>query len=64
MEIDTGVAAVTLKVRLPVIPFAVAERVVLPVATDVIEPVELTVATEGAEELQVAAVNKWVVPSE
>ena len=62
---DTRVALVTVSVVAPEMPPNVAVTVVSPAATDVANPLEaaalLTVATPGAEELQVTDVVRFCV---
>ena len=67
--IDTNVAAVTVRVVLPVIVPLVAEMVVVPtlaaVASPLVPAVLLIVATAGLEEAQVTCcVRSWVELSE
>jgi len=64
MAMETKVAAVTVKVEEPAMPTAAAAIVVWPVEALVASPLALAVATDGADELQVAdAVRSSVLPS-
>ena len=61
---DTKAGAVTVRVVEPVKPPELAEIVLVPCARLVARPPALTVATVGADEVQVGAVVKlFVVPS-
>jgi hypothetical protein len=62
-EIEVSTAAVTVSVAEPLIAPDVAVMVAVPWATLVASPLLLTVATDVAEEIQVAVlVRVWVVP--
>ena len=68
-EMDTSVAAVTVRVVDPDIPPLVAFKVVLPVATLVARPslpvaLETAATEEFVEDQVAAAVKSWVVLSE
>ncbi len=65
IDIKDRVADVTVSVVLPEIFTRLAVMVVAPVATAVARPVLLIVATDVFDELQVTCkVKSWVVPSE
>jgi hypothetical protein len=64
MEMDTKVAAVTLKVDEPAIPAAAALTLAWPVLTLVASPLPLTVATDDADEVHITdVVRSRVLPS-
>lgn len=64
MEMNTKVAAVTLKVDEPAIPAAAPLTVVWPVLTLVASPLPLTVATDDADEVHFTdVVRSRVLPS-
>jgi hypothetical protein len=65
MVIETKVAAVMVKPKLPVLPPYCALMVVLPAVMALAKPAALTVATELIDEPHVAEdVTFWVLPSE
>lgn len=61
--IDTSVAAVTMSDAVPLTDPDVAVIVVVPALTPAASPLELMLATELADELQVTEVNSCVLPS-
>src|SRR5208283_765047 len=62
---DTSAGCVTVRTVLPVTPADIAEMVLVPAATPVATPEEVTVAAEGVEDDQVAvAVRTLALPPE
>jgi hypothetical protein len=61
-EIETSVAGVTVSATEPITPeLEAAETVAVPAVLLVATPVELTLTTEGLEELQVTELVRFVV---
>ena len=64
-EIFCNVAAVMVRVAVPVLPLKAAVMVAVPAATPVARPLLLIVATSVFDELQITCVLiSWLVPSE